>query len=101
MSPRPATCETNIGTRSNPGTSFRQMVNTGYMSEAHVIELAEKAGFKLVARSEVNANAKDTKDHPNGVWTLPPTSRGRIDAENIWRLAKAIVSRSSLRNLRL
>ena len=65
--------------RAHPGTSFQQMVKTGYMTEAYVIELAEKAGFKLVAKSEVNANAKDTKDHPNGVWTLPPTSRGRLD----------------------
>lgn len=67
--------------RANPGTSFEQMVKTGYMTEAYVIELAQKAGFKLVAKSEINANAKDTKDHPNGVWTLPPTSRGRLDAE--------------------
>jgi predicted methyltransferase len=65
--------------RANPGASFEQMVKTGYMTEAYVIELAEKAGFKLVAKSEVNANANDTKDHPNGVWTLPPTSRGRLD----------------------
>jgi predicted methyltransferase len=35
-----------------------------------VIALAEKAGFKLAEKSEVNANPKDTKDHPNGVWTL-------------------------------
>ena len=67
--------------RANPGTSFEQMVKSGYMTEAYVIELAEKAGFKFAGKSEVNANAKDTKDHPNGVWTLPPTSRGRLDAE--------------------
>jgi predicted methyltransferase len=46
---------------------------TGYMSEASVIAAAEKAGFKLAARSEINANPKDTKDHPFGVWTLPPS----------------------------
>lgn len=45
---------------------------SGYMSEATVIAAAEKAGFKLAAKSEVNANPKDTKDHPFGVWTLPP-----------------------------
>lgn len=45
----------------------------GYMSEQTVIAAAEKAGFKLAAKSEVNANPKDTKDHPFGVWTLPPT----------------------------
>lgn len=44
----------------------------GYMSEATVIAAAEKAGFKLAAKSEINANPKDTKDHPFGVWTLPP-----------------------------
>jgi predicted methyltransferase len=45
----------------------------GYVREDYTIALAEKAGFKLVSRSEVLANPKDTKDHPKGVWTLPPT----------------------------
>ncbi|CAM2069176.1 Class I SAM-dependent methyltransferase [Sulfidibacter corallicola] len=45
----------------------------GYLTEDVVVALAEKAGFKLVAKSEINANPKDTKDHPYGVWTLPPT----------------------------
>lgn len=44
----------------------------GYVSEARVIALAEGAGFELAGRSEVNANPRDTHDHPNGVWTLPP-----------------------------
>ncbi|MEY4250583.1 MAG: hypothetical protein RJA87_2216 [Pseudomonadota bacterium] len=47
----------------------------GYMSEAYVIDAAQKAGFVLDARSELNANPKDTKDHPFGVWTLPPSRR--------------------------
>ena len=47
----------------------------GYMSEASVIDAAKKAGFVLEARSEVNANPKDTKDHPFGVWTLAPSRR--------------------------
>jgi predicted methyltransferase len=46
---------------------------TGYVSEKAVIAMAKQAGFKLVAQSEINANPKDTKDHPEGVWTLPPT----------------------------
>ena len=46
--------------------------NSGYLHEAEVIKMIEKAGFKLVAKSEVNANLKDTADHPKGVWTLPP-----------------------------
>ncbi|MBS0411248.1 MAG: class I SAM-dependent methyltransferase [Proteobacteria bacterium] len=45
----------------------------GYISEAWVIDKATKAGFRLDGRSEINANPKDTKDHPFGVWTLPPT----------------------------
>lgn len=45
---------------------------TGYLSEQHTIEIAQKVGFVLQARSEINANPKDTKDHPKGVWTLPP-----------------------------
>jgi predicted methyltransferase len=45
----------------------------GYMSTAYVVRLAEKAGFKLDGQSEINANPKDTKDYPFGVWTLPPT----------------------------
>ena len=67
--------------RAHPGASFERQIKSGYMTEAYVIELAEKAGFKLAGKSEVNANAKDTKDHPNGVWTLPPMSRGRLDPE--------------------
>jgi len=48
-------------------------LNTGYVSTQHVIDLATKAGFKLEAKSEINANPKDNKDHPFGVWTLPPS----------------------------
>lgn len=47
----------------------------GYLNTATVVALAEKAGFKLDAKSEINANPKDTKDHPFGVWTLPPVKR--------------------------
>ena len=45
------------------------------MRQDYAIKLAEKAGFKFVASSEINANPKDTKDYPEGVWTLPPTFR--------------------------
>ena len=47
----------------------------GYVPEKLVIRLAEAAGFELVEKSEVNANAKDTKDYKDGVWTLPPVYR--------------------------
>lgn len=64
--------------RAHPGTPLAQQVKSGYMTEAYVIELAEKAGFKLLDKSEVNANPKDTRDHPHGVWTLPPMNRGLL-----------------------
>lgn len=46
---------------------------SGYMKQSYVIDLAKQAGFKLAASSEINANPKDTADHPKGVWTLPPS----------------------------
>lgn len=46
--------------------------SSGYVHEAWVVKQAEKAGFKLAAKSEVNANPKDTANHAKGVWTLPP-----------------------------
>lgn len=61
--------------RAKPGTDIETMKTSGYLTEALVIELAQKAGFKLDAKSEVNANPKDTADHPKGVWTLPPTNQ--------------------------
>ncbi len=45
---------------------------SGYVREDFAIQTIESAGFKLVSKSEVNANPRDTKDHPKGVWTLPP-----------------------------
>lgn len=48
---------------------------SGYMHESYVIDLAQRAGFKLLAQSNINANSKDSTLHPEGVWTLPPTLR--------------------------
>ncbi|MFT4197778.1 MAG: methyltransferase [Pseudoxanthomonas sp.] len=48
---------------------------SGYVGQRQVIALAEAAGFRLAARSEINANPKDSKDYPGGVWTLPPTNK--------------------------
>lgn len=47
--------------------------STGYVKESVVIQAASEAGFSLAKRSEINANPKDDADHPNGVWTLPPS----------------------------
>ncbi|MES3020598.1 MAG: methyltransferase [Pseudomonadota bacterium] len=46
--------------------------DSGYLHEAYVIKMVESVGFKLAAKSEVNANPKDTADHNKGVWALPP-----------------------------
>jgi predicted methyltransferase len=62
--------------RAAPGTSVQRMIDTGYLTEAYVVEHAQAAGFKLAARSDINDNPRDTKDYPNGVWSLPPTYRG-------------------------
>jgi predicted methyltransferase len=66
--------------RANPGEQDPKAAS-GYVTEAYVIEQAQKAGFELVERSEINANPADTKDHPFGVWTLPPTKRTRPYSE--------------------
>ncbi|WP_394130132.1 class I SAM-dependent methyltransferase [Shewanella maritima] len=54
--------------RANPGMA----ADSGYMEQAEMVKLAEKVGFTLAEASEINANPKDTKDYPKGVWTLPP-----------------------------
>jgi predicted methyltransferase len=59
--------------RAKPGTSMEQQKKTGYLDEAYVKQLATAAGFRFEAESQVNGNPKDTKDYPEGVWTLPPT----------------------------
>ena len=66
--------------RANPGEQDPK-ASSGYVTEAYVIEQAQKAGFELADKSEINANAQDTKDHPFGVWTLPPTKRTRPYSE--------------------
>ena len=60
--------------RADP-RAMKPDASDGYVSEAYVIAAAERAGFVLDGRSEINANPKDTKDHPFGVWTLPPVRR--------------------------
>ena len=61
--------------RNSAKQSQDPKTESGYVAEDYVIALAKKAGFKLQGKSELNANPKDTKNHPEGVWTLPPTLR--------------------------
>jgi predicted methyltransferase len=59
--------------RAAAGADFEKIKDSGYLPQDAVVKLATDAGFQLVAESEINANPKDTKDYPKGVWTLPPT----------------------------
>ncbi|MFZ4606249.1 MAG: class I SAM-dependent methyltransferase, partial [Caulobacter sp.] len=59
--------------RAAPGQVQDVLAASGYVQQAYAIQLAKEAGFILAGASEINANPKDTKDHPFGVWTLPPT----------------------------
>ena len=59
--------------RAPDGSRMEDVKESGYLPTAYVVKLATDAGFKLDGQSEVNANPKDTKDYPKGVWTLPPT----------------------------
>ena len=66
--------------RAAVGTAPAQMMRSGYVTEALMIDRARAAGFVLDAQSEINANPRDTKDYPKGVWTLPPTlTEGEVD----------------------
>lgn len=67
-----------LGVADHRGRTDRtqeEQKRTGYMRQDFAIELLEKGGFKLLAASEVKANPKDTKDHADGVWSLPPNYR--------------------------
>ncbi len=61
--------------RAAPGSVQDPTAADGYVEQAYVIRLAQEAGFLLDQASEINANPRDTKDHPFGVWTLPPVRR--------------------------
>ena len=59
--------------RAEPGSAQDPAAANGYVTEAYVKALAQEAGLLFAAASEINANPKDTRNHPFGVWTLPPT----------------------------
>ena len=61
--------------RGDPSVKRDPKAGLGYVNEDDVIEMAEKAGFELAEKAEINGNPKDTKDYPKGVWTLPPSLR--------------------------
>jgi len=70
---------------------------TGYIHEQQLIDLMAKHGFTLAARSEINANPADTKDHPGGVWNLPPSLSNVAAAERAKYLAIGESDRMTLK----
>ena len=61
--------------RADKKGNVEETAKNGYVPESYLINLAEEIGFELIEKSEINANPKDNKNHPKGVWTLPPTLR--------------------------
>jgi predicted methyltransferase len=59
--------------RAAEGGKAEETAENGYLPQDWLIQKVESAGFKLEAKSEINANPKDTKDYESGVWTLPPS----------------------------
>ena len=65
--------------RAKVGTPLEKQIESGYMTEDYVVQMAQDAGFRLDAKSDINANLQDTADHPMGVWNLLPSLRGVED----------------------
>lgn len=71
-----------VAHRGTDEMTTKEHASTGYLAESVIISLAERNGFEFIDAAEINANPKDTKDHPEGVWTLPPSFRlGDTDRE--------------------
>lgn len=69
--------------RSIDGVNVASVASTGYVPESWVIHVAKQAGFELDGRSEINANAADTRNHPFGVWSLRPTRRSEGEGRTL------------------
>lgn len=67
--------------RAPAGSDVTKTAPNGYVPESYVIDAAAAVGLALAGKSEINANPKDTKDHPFGVWTLPPVRRSAPQGE--------------------
>lgn len=76
--------------RADEGKDATITAKTGYVPEAYVIELAQAAGFTLAGKSDVNRNPKDSRNHPEGVWTLPPVLRlGDTDRDKYMQIGES------------
>lgn len=68
--------------RARPDAEAEESAQRGYVPESYVIELAERVGFQLEGKSEINANPADDGNHQYGVWTLPPSFRACREIED-------------------
>ncbi|MFT6153158.1 MAG: putative methyltransferase [Bermanella sp.] len=76
--------------RATEDFNLNEMIVSGYVTESYVKLLAEKAGFEFLGASEVNANPLDSKNHPKGVWTLPPSLRlGDTEKDNYLKIGES------------
>ena len=91
--------------RAPPGGVQDVLAANGYVQEAYAVRLAQEAGFVLDKTSEINANPADDRDHPFGVWTLPPVRltapRGEPADPNFDRTSYDAVGESDRMTLRL
>lgn len=71
--------------RAAAGSNSLETANQGYVTEKYLIQMLEDIGFELVGKSEINANPLDTRDYPEGVWTLPPSLRGNDGNQDKYR----------------
>jgi predicted methyltransferase len=71
-------------------TTPQERAESGYVKQSYVVEVAGRAGFELDEASEINANPRDTRDHPEGVWTLPPVLRlGDVDRDRWMQIGES------------
>ena len=76
--------------RANEGVEVAEASKNGYVPQSAVVALAEKAGLKFAGASDVNANPADDHNHPNGVWSLPPSLRGgNVDREKFLAIGES------------
>lgn len=75
--------------RAEEGLNVAETAPTGYVPESYVIRAARAAGFEVDARSELNANPRDDRNHPFGVWTLPPTRTSERDDRTLSQSERA------------
>lgn len=79
-----------VDNRANPAAPVDPRARDGYVNQSYAIRLIDSYGFRLVATSEVNANPRDTRNYPAGVWTLPPDYRlGALDHRRYRKIGAA------------